>query len=315
MKHLVLGGAGFLGSWLVSALLEDPGSEVAVFDCQENDFIRSTDSPRFSFVQGTFDADVDFCALLTGVDVVYHLISTTVPGNSNTRLLYDVTSNIIPTLRLLDACVACGVGKVVFFSSGGTVYGVQSGAGPILESAPTNPISSYGVQKLAIEKYLKLFNYNYGLEYLIVRLSNPFGPRQNISGRQGVVTTFTYRVLHDLPITLYGDGSVVRDYIDVRDAVSMVINAAGHASAAGIYNIGSGIGYSLKQIISIVEERTGKKAAIDCRPGRNEDVPVNVLSIEKYLHEVSPVRPRALEEGIDDLIAYFNKQDIERNRC
>lgn len=147
---------------------------------------------------------------LEGIDVVFHLASTTLPKTSNDDPGYDVRSNVVDTIQLLEACVDAGVRKVIFASSGGTVYGVPERL-PIKEDHPTNPISSYGIVKLTIEKYLGLFHYLYGLDYAALRISNPYGPYQDPAGQQGAISVFLHRILSGQPIAIWGDGEIVRE--------------------------------------------------------------------------------------------------------
>lgn len=308
-KCLVLGGTGFLGRWLVSELLRADTCRITLYSRNADAEIKRFAYPaqRVTAISGSFGPETDFHQLIAGCDVVFHLISTTVPGSRNVTLCEDLAQNAFPTARLLDACVAAQVKKVVYFSSGGTVYGPQTRMTPILETAPTDPICSYGIQKLLNEKILQLYTANYGLDSLIIRLANPYGPYQNPNGRQGAVASFTWRILQNQPITIFGDGENVRDYIDVRDAVRMVLQILECPGADGIYNVGSGVGTSLNQIVSVVETATGKRAQIIYSAPRIVDVRSNVLSIDRYLSRISSERPRSLEAGIQDLVRYYRK--------
>lgn len=149
-------------------------------------------------------------------------MSTTVPTTSNQHISQELVSNVIFSANLFEACIRCDVKKVVFVSSGGTVYGKEVDC-PLKEKTATNPISSYGVQKITIEKLLYLYRYMYGLDYRIIRLANPYGPYQRPNGVLGAVTTFTYKALKGDEITVYGDGSVVRDFIYIDDAIRAIM--------------------------------------------------------------------------------------------
>ena len=162
--------------------------------------------------------NTDFEKLVEGQEEVYHLLSTTVPSTSNQMIETELRENVLLTVKLLEACVNQGVKKIVFFSSGGTVYGKES-ACPLNEDTPTNPITSYGIQKITIEKLLYLYSYIYGIDYRIIRLANPYGPYQKPNGVLGAVTTFTYKAIKGEEIQVYGDGSVVRDFIYIEDAI------------------------------------------------------------------------------------------------
>lgn len=142
--------------------------------------------------------------------------------------------------------------KVVFISSGGTVYGKESSC-PLSENTPTNPISSYGVQKITIEKLLYLYNYMYGLDYRIIRLANPYEPYQRPDGVLGAVTTFTYKALKGEKINVYGDGSVIRDFIYIQDAVRAIIKVVNGESEHHVFNLGCGYGTSIKKLLETIE--------------------------------------------------------------
>ncbi|MHB8806707.1 MAG: NAD-dependent epimerase/dehydratase family protein [Anaerolineaceae bacterium] len=307
MRYLILGGAGFLGTWTAHSLLSNKSNSVVVFDKENSNFSRlSNMNNNLEIRKGNFCVYENFEELLEGCNVVFHLVSTTNPSTSNNNIDKEVEENILPSIRLLEACVKQQVGKIVFYSSGGTVYGKQVDLSPIKESNPTNPICSYGVQKLIIEKYIQVYGHVSGLDYRIIRLSNPFGPYQNPIGGQGVLAAFAYRIVNDLPVTIYGDGDVIRDFIDVRDAIGMVMRIVENEKSDKLYNVGSGIGYSINECLALIENAVGKKAKINREASRRVDVNVNILDISKYLSEISPVKPRDIRNGIRLLVDYYN---------
>ena len=206
-------------------------------------------------------------------------------------------SNVIISANLLEACVKNSVKKVVFLSSGGTVYGKESQC-PLSENTPTNPITSYGVQKLSIEKLLYLYNYMFGLDYRIIRLSNPYGPYQRPNGVLGAVTTCTYKAINNEEILVYGDGSVTRDFIYIDDAVRGILNIVNGNSKYHTYNLGCGYGTSIIELLSYIEKALGKKLNIVFTAPRKVDVPVNYLDINRYESVYGKLNPISLEEGI-----------------
>jgi UDP-glucose 4-epimerase len=168
------------------------------------------------------------------------------------------------------------VRKLVFVSSGGTVYGVPHST-PVAEDHPTDPLSSYGIHKLTVEKYLALAHRLHGLDYRIVRPANLYGPRQRLDIAQGAVAVFLDRALRDQPIQIWGDGSVVRDYVYVADAVDAMLKAASFEGAQRIFNLGSGKGASLNQLVAEIEQLLGRPVKVEHSEARVLDVPVNVL--------------------------------------
>ncbi len=273
---LVLGGAGFIGSHLAEALAQQ-GRRVRVFDRPHVD--RLPLFPRaagFEVFTGDFLNPRALAPALEGVEVVFHLVSTTLPKNSNDNPVYDVESNVLGSLRLFELCREHGVRKLVFVSSGGTVYGVPR-AMPVAEDHPTEPISSYGIHKLTVEKYLALAHRLHGLDYRIARPANLYGPRQRLDTAQGAVAVFLDRALRGQPIQIWGDGSVVRDYVYIADAVDALLRLASFDGAQRIFNIGSGKGASLNQLVAEIEKLLGRGVRIEHGAPRGLDVPANVL--------------------------------------
>lgn len=283
MNVLIFGAAGFIGTNLTKHLLADMNNHLTLVDKDISYFGNLTESEKnkVRIVESNFTEKTDFELLMKDQDIIYHLISTTVPSTSNQHIPQEITANVVVTAKLLEACVKQAVKKVIFISSGGTVYGkdVES---PISEDSVTLPISSYGLQKLSIEKLLYLYQYMYGLDYRVIRLANPYGPYQRPNGVLGAVTTFTYKALNDEPIKVYGDGTVIRDFIYIDDAIKAIKNISTSDHGPLIYNVGSGRGTSIKSVLETVANSLGKKLQIDFLPSRKVDVPVNYLNISRY---------------------------------
>jgi len=274
MKVLVLGGNGFIGSHVVDHLLA-AGCKVRVFDRSPEHY-----RPPVAGVEYHLAPFHDVPALaeaLEGVDVVCHLISTTVPSTSNLDPISDIEGNLINTVRLLQLMVQKNVSRIVYLSSGGTVYGIPQVL-PIPESHPLKPVCSYGVIKVAIENYLHMFHHLHGLEYCVLRASNPYGERQGHTGVQGVIGTFSAKILAGDPIEIWGDGSVVRDFIYVGDLVGLNTKAC-MSSHNGVFNVGSGEGYSVNQIIEVLKSVSVRPVQVNYRDSRSYDVPRVVLDI------------------------------------
>lgn len=299
MKTIILGAAGFIGRNLAEKLAKKEEDPITFVD-RNGDVLREMKGQKGSRIQ-IKEMDLvrqeNYDEVLLGQDVVYHLISTTVPTTSNQQIPQEISDNVELTSRLLESCVRCGVKKVVYLSSGGTVYGMNQVC-PLREGMETNPINSYGVQKVMNEKLLYLYQYLYGLDYRIIRLSNPFGPYQRPNGILGAVTTFTYKALKGEEIVVYGDGSVVRDYIYIEDAVKAILNIADDEGEDRLYNVGSGIGTSLCQLLKIIEDTLGLPLRVRYVPGRAVDVPVNYLDISRYEMKFGRFDVLSLQEGI-----------------
>lgn len=293
MKTLVLGGCGFIGSHLVDTLLSS-GHKVRVLD--RGPELYRAPLPNVDYRLAAFSDLSSLAEALEDVEVVYHLISTTVPSTSNLDPIADVQDNLINTLRLLQLMVQKHIPKIVFLSSGGTVYGIPD-AVPISENHLLHPICSYGVVKVAIENYLHMFHQLHGLEFVILRASNPYGERQGHTGVQGVIGTSIAKILANEPIEIWGDGNIVRDFIYVSDLAEFCV-LAGQTHVTGTYNAGSGIGYSINEIVDTLSRITEKRMKSINKIGRVYDVPEVVLDIAQAT-KVFGWQPKvSLESGL-----------------
>ena len=302
-RILITGGSGFLGQNLIRELCRR-GYETVCLDRYEADFLTACGT---AFIQGDISEEKQLVGFLDGVDVVIHLACTLLPQMSNVDPYFDMESNVGGTLHLLDAAVKNRVKKVIFFSSGGTVYGVPQSL-PIREDHPTNPTCSYGISKLMIEKYLRLYRALHGLQSCAVRLANPYGPHQRVKSAQGVIPVFCYKALTHNPIEIWGDGSVKRDFIYVDDVVRAIMKLIRLESDMPYeLNIGSGEAVSLNRLLDIISRVTGEK--LDCRylEGRAFDVPINVLDTT-LAQKVLQWRPQTpIEEGVEKTVAYIRE--------
>ena len=221
-----------------------------------------------------------------GQDIVFHLISGSTPESSNHDPAGDIESNVLATLRLLDLCRSEGVGRIVFASSGGTVYGIPKTT-PIAEDAETDPICSYGIGKLAIEKYLGLYRHLHRLDSVILRIANPYGPHQSANRRQGVVAAMIRQALDKGSLEIWGSGEIVRDFVHIEDVVEAMIAAATYSGPAKIMNVGSGHGLSINQIADDLEALMGMTLARNRLAARPADVPINILDIGLVTRELA----------------------------
>ncbi len=309
MKILLLGAAGFIGTNLTIELAKKTEDEITLVDRSKAFFkpIVDMNLNNVRILEADLTVDMDFDSILKEQEVVYHLVSTTVPTTSNQHISQELVSNVVFSANLFEACIRCGVKKVVFVSSGGTVYGKEVDC-PLKEKTATNPISSYGVQKITIEKLLYLYRYMYGLDYRIIRLANPYGPYQRPNGVLGAVTTFTYKALKGDEITVYGDGSVVRDFIYIDDAIRAIMKIVNGENKHRTFNLGCGYGTSIKQVLETIEKALGIKLNVSYLEGRKVDVPVNYLDISRYEKYYGALNPISLEDGIRKTVDFMKKE-------
>jgi UDP-glucose 4-epimerase len=276
MKCTVFGGGGFIGSAITERLLSAGHALRIVERAGTVPYRTFSPAEQLEWVSGDmFDAAV-LERTLKGTDVAVHLVSTTLPKNSDADPIHDVETNLLGSLRLLEAVVKNDVKKILFISSGGTVYGIPEYL-PIDEKHPTNPLVSYGVTKLAIEKFLQLHARKHGIQVRILRVANPYGQRQQAVNAQGAATAFLRRAASGEPIEIWGDGSAVRDYLHIDDVAEAFLKAMEYEGRHQVFNIGSGCGTSLNELAEIAMEATGRSCPIRHLPSRGFDVPANVL--------------------------------------
>jgi UDP-glucose 4-epimerase len=301
LRCVVLGAGGFIGINLCRRLAGRVHS-LRAFGRQESppDGIPST----ARWIQGDFSRQDSVRDAIRDCDVVFHLVNSSTPASANADKVGDVEFNVLNTLRLLEGCVAEKVGRVVFVSSGGTVYGVPSLV-PTPEESPTHPISAYGVSKVTIENYLHLFEYIHGLDHRVLRVSNPYGPYQSGLKHQGVVASFFQKALAGQSLELWGDGSVERDYVYIDDVTEALELSMTHDGAERTFNIGSGKGTSLRDIIAEIETTLKRKLAVERFPGRRVDVPVSVLNIDKARRSLGWTPRTDLAEGLVSTVRWM----------
>ena len=307
MKITVFGGGGFIGSAIVDRLLKDR-HEITVFERPRVEPYRKfSPKERVSWVAGDLMSVHDVSSAMIGADVVLHLVSTTLPKNSNDDPVYDVQTNLVASLQMLNAMVVNTVPRIVFISSGGTVYGNPVNL-PIDENHPTEPKVSYGITKLAIEKYLLLYKHLYGLKVSILRVANPYGPRQSVETSQGAVGVFLNNAIAGTPINIWGDGSVRRDYLYISDVAEAFAAAIDYEGEYSVFNIGSGQGTSLNELVSNIEHTLGLKVLVNYEHGRAFDVQESVLDNSLALRELSWKPIVGFNEGLSRVADYLKKE-------
>ena len=297
---VVLGGSGFLGTRLCRSLL---GEGFRVRSVSRSGRPKGQPEPWWSDVEwvaapiGTESS----AKALQHADYVFHLVSTTLPSTSNVDITYDLKSNVVATVRILEAATSMHVRRLVFVSSGGTVYGTAR-QNPISENHQTDPICSYGIHKLTVEKYLQLFRSMASLDSIVLRVSNMFGEGQDCDRPLGAVAHFTARAVSGIPIEIWGDGTTTRDYVHVDDVVNALLRAASYEGAERLFNIGSGRGVSLNQLVEMLQQRLSNRIVVNYQSRRGFDVVENVLDISRAKRELSWVPGITLESGLESMI-------------
>jgi len=294
MKVLVLGGTGFIGSHIVDRLLS-VGHEVVVYTRNKSSD-ASVINPMARYVYADFADNVKVSEVISNVDVVVHAISSTVPSTSNLDPVSDVQQNLISTLKLLKLMIESDVKRLVYISSGGTVYGKPHTL-PVPETHSLNPICSYGVVKVAIENYIGMYQELSGLQPIIIRAANPYGPRQGHSGVQGALTTFLYNNIKGKVIKIWGDGEIRRGYVYITDLVDFC-QLAIESDETGVFNVDAKQNNSLNELIAEIELVTNIKSHVEYKEKRAFDIKEMHLDISKAQNTFNWSPKFSLHEGI-----------------
>jgi len=313
MQCVVFGGGGFIGSAVVDQLLSE-GHSVRVFAQASTRPYRSFSGGEcIEWVTGDFLEKDSVKKAVEGAEVIIHLVSTTLPKNSNDNPAYDVQTNLLATLNLLDIMVEKKIKKIIFVSSGGTVYG-RPHVVPISEEHVTNPLVSYGITKLAIEKYLLLYKELHGLQPIIFRVSNPFGHRQPTTKEQGAVSIFINKALKGEAIEIWGDGTVTRDFIYIDDLARAFAAAIQYQGEKNLFNIGSGKGATLNELVDTLESVLNRPIKRKHIESRNFDVPLSVLDISLAGRELGWKPNTSLKDGIKQTLVLLQKKKSDKEK-
>lgn len=296
-RVLVTGGAGFIGKHLIRSLLTE-GYQVRSLDLNKPDIC----DVNLESMDGSFTNSECIENALVDVDIIYHLASTTIPQKSNEYPIDDINTNLAGSVDLINKSILAGVKRFIFVSSGGTVYGVPSYL-PVDENHPTNPLCSYGIVKLAIEKYLLMYQQVSPLDCSIVRLSNPYGENQNPKSGLGVITTFCDKAIRGERLEIWGDGSVVRDYIHISDVVKALLAIVKNdLSNNPIINVGYGVGHSLNDVIKLIERTLKRPVNKNYHPGRDFDIQKIYLDNTMAKQKLSWKPSVSLNRGVEMLL-------------
>ena len=305
MNVLLIGGNGFIGSHIIDILLYNRHN-VRVLDYSHEKYREPLSNVDYRI--SSLNNINELTESLIGIDVVFHLACTIVPSTSNLDCSSDIKNNILPTLKLLDTMLKSDINRIVFFSSGGAVYGNPKLI-PTPEEYALNPISSYGIIKSITEYYLKLYEKLFGLNVLIIRPSNPYGPRQGHLMTQGVISTFLNNIKKKIDLTIFGDGNAIKDYIYISDLVeacySLVIK-----KESGIFNIGSGVGTSVNSLIQAIKKMFSYVFSIKYIESKNFDVQKSILDTRKIKNAIKWTPKVSLEQGIKKHWDWIDRRNI-----
>jgi len=311
VRALVTGGAGFIGSTLVDRLLAEGHAVDVVDDLSSGSLAnlagaRSNPDHDFQFHRLDIrDAAVAELIERREPEVVFHLAAQIDVRVSVADPVLDAMINVIGSLNVLEGARRAGTRKVVFASSGGTIYGAPGGADlPIKESQPQIPISPYGVAKKAVGDYLAAYRELHQLEYTALALANVYGPRQDPHGEAGVVAIFAGRLLADEPCTVYGDGEQTRDYVYVDDVVDAFVRASEKGGGL-VINIGTGVETSVNDLYATMARVAGVDRAAVLAPAREGEVPRSALDASRAAMQLGWKPWTDLAAGSAAVLDYF----------
>jgi UDP-glucose 4-epimerase len=300
LKILLTGGAGFVGSNLISRLQEIGGYEVVVFDNEilgKRDFISDL---RHEFVHGDIRDSVAVKRAMDGVDAVVHLAADTrvIPSIANPSFNMDV--NVQGSFNILEAMRETGVSRLVNASTGGAIMGEVEP--PVHEEMTPHPASPYGASKLAVEGYCSAFSASYGMSCVSLRFSNVYGPRSFHKG--SVIAHFMKQLLNDRPLEVFGDGTQTRDFVHVRDLSDGIV-AALQNRASGVLQLGTGRPTPVNEIITLLEEVTGLRPNVVYREFRAGEVRHTWCKIDRARGAIGYDPGISLREGLGDTWRWF----------
>lgn len=302
-KCLILGGNGFIGSHLAESMLNHDFSVRVIDRCKEPMNLSNIKDEIEYIICDLINEKTKLRKAMENIDILflYHTFST--PISTIHDPINDIKLTVIETLKIIDMAGKEGIKKIIFPSSGGTVYGDIKNK--VDEEFQTNPTSPYGISKLMIEKYLEYYKKKYDIDYKIVRYSNVYGEKQNPTGNHGIIPIFLNKIINNEKPLVFGDGSAVRDYIYVKDAISATVLVALKESKFDIYNIGSGKGYSIKNLIDIMSNVVKRKIQVVKKPEVKNFVKKIILDNNRICKEFNWSPDTTINKGIEKTWRYL----------
>jgi len=306
-----LGGLGFLGSHVCRALVVR-GYAVRIFDkLYALRHLVEDFEDKVEIIEGDIARPDDVLSTIAEAGTVINLVHTTVPGSSMKDPAYDVSSNVVATARWLARLHETKVRRLFYVSSGGTVYGNPQSQ-PITEDHPTEPVSSYGITKLSIEKYVAMYARSSGIEYRILRPANVYGEGQRLNIGQGVIGVMADRALRGEALQVWGNGTAMRDYLHVEDFVAAILTLLEYGGSHQVFNISSGEGRSVLDIINALKEQSGLSVTVEHSLDRGFDVAANVLSSARLQAETGWTPKVGFEAGIVRTVNWLRKEQLKQ---
>lgn len=307
MKILVTGGAGFIGSHVVDQFIE-AGHDVVVVDNLSTGREKNL-NPKARFYRVDIrDPELRKVFEIEKPEVVDHHAAQMNVRRSVADPIYDADVNVRGSVHLLELCREYGVRKMIYISSGGAVYGEPVYL-PCDEEHPVRPLCPYGLTKYAFELYLYIYQQNYGIDYTVFRYPNVYGPRQDPLGEAGVIAIFTGQMLRGEPVTIYGTGDQVRDYVHVYDCARANMLAL-ESGSGRVYNLGSGKGTTVNELFQRLKAITGYSGMPNYAPAKLGETFKIYLNAQRAKEELGWVPTISLEEGLRNTVEYTKQSEI-----
>lgn len=300
---LVTGGAGFIGSHIVDALIESGTHKVFVIDNLSNGFKKNIHPKADFFKRDIRDPGLKKVFLKIKPEFLIHCAAQIDVRFSVADPIEDISVNLIGSVNLFEWARISGVRKIITLSTGGAIYPESSM--PADDQVREIPLSPYGIDKLAMDRYLSYYHEIFGMDFCSLRLSNVYGPRQNAHGESGVMAIFINKFLNGEIPTQNGSGKQTRDYIYVKDVVDCVLKAL-QSSRSGVYNVGTGVETSLLKLIKIIKKVGGFNSSVEKIPAKPGEVMRSCLDSSRTVKHLRWTSRYSIEEGVKETISWFS---------
>tara|TARA_A100001015_G_C15020806_1_gene727886 strand:+ start:504 stop:1433 length:930 start_codon:yes stop_codon:yes gene_type:complete len=303
-KILITGGLGFIGSNLINKINNDEFKIIVLDKCKN---IKKIFNKNIVYLNDDIEKIEKYSNIIKDVSNVIHLASSSFPGKINANPILDINNEVEKNLNFYNFLSSKGIKNIIFPSSGGTVYGEMKAKLNSVDCIP-NPISYYGAHKLLQENYLRIFEKEKKLSPIILRISNPYGLNQSNYKKQGIIGTAIKSIIKNNEVEIWGNGSIVRDYIHIDDVSNLIVNCL-KKRKPGTFNVGSGKGYTINQILKIIKKIHGP-FKIKYIEGKTYDVQKSILDISKTVNHFNWQPKISIHEGIKKI--YLNVKSKER---
>ncbi len=301
MNIAIVGSNGFIGNNLINRLLKEKNINLFLFGRSDTSSFGNT----LSYTKINLNDSKEIINHFQKIDLIYYLASTTIPATSWQDPKKEIEENLIPFINFLDCISYLGIKKIIFTSSAGTIYG--SSKEYLVENSNKKPINPYGINKLTMENYLEYYDKRFNLKNIIFRISNIYGENQNTEKGLGVINTFLEKIVKNRKIDVYGDGTIIRNYIYINDVVEILYQALlKDFSSSNTYNLSSNCSLSINEIISEIKKVISIDFQICYHSNRMSDTPITILDNSKLKQDFK-IQFTPLTSGIKNILNIINK--------